>query len=137
MEMLCIAQPHSEPGDPQARRRFYVPGAPVVVRPDGWQWGRCEVHPKFWQLRIPNVPVWMGEQFCAPAYQGLLPGWKYGLEPVVAMRRRFAFTPEALGARDRWELMQSGRLVLAWDSCVRAMVDQLGLDGRRTILRVA
>ncbi len=46
----------------------YRPGMPVVVKPDGWRWGREEGPPKFFIVKIPGVPVEEVEKYIEEYY---------------------------------------------------------------------
>ena len=43
------------PKDKRAFDARYQIGDPIVVRPDGWPWGKEECAPNFWILKVPGV----------------------------------------------------------------------------------
>jgi hypothetical protein len=50
---------------------MYKTGDAVVVRPDGWSWGRMEIHPvdlggEFWLIRLPGVDPAVIEPYLEP-----------------------------------------------------------------------
>ena len=77
---------------PDSAGRWYR-GMPVVVRPNGWKWGRMEGPPRFVRIVVPNLPVKDAEEFLAPDDDpDLVTGGKTRLRYA---RRRFC-VPERL-----------------------------------------
>lgn len=61
-EVLVVAQ--DRPVRDSAGRWYR--GQPVVVRPDGWKWGKREGPPLFVLVKVPQLSVEEVEEFLAP-----------------------------------------------------------------------
>lgn len=58
---MAVSKGHPDPT--KDRRGCYKAGDPVVVRPDGWQWGAAEGLPLFWVVKVPGATVAQLEQY--------------------------------------------------------------------------
>lgn len=65
-EILIKAIDHTHPYPDKDRRGAYKRGMPVVVMPDGHEWGREERLPKFIVLKIPGVSVEKVKKYIDP-----------------------------------------------------------------------
>jgi len=81
---------HADPEKDQ--RGCYKRGMPVVVMPDGHQWGASECLPSFVVLRLPGVEVERVQQFLAQEATG------EGDDRVVTRRRAWRLVVDELPA---------------------------------------
>lgn len=56
-EILVKAQDATHANSDKDRRGCYKRGDPVVVKPDGWEWGKLEGPPGFVVIRVLNLSV--------------------------------------------------------------------------------
>lgn len=70
------------------RRGCYKTGDPVVVKPDGWGWGREECPPKFIVLKVPELSVEDGRQYVVSETQTVVDP-EMGEREEVTRRRRY------------------------------------------------
>lgn len=98
---------HSDPE--QDRRGCYKRGMPVVVMPDGHQWGSAEGLPSFVVLKLPGVSVDRVKEYLDRQTQGVDAEGR----PLAFRRRlwRFRFEDMPLAARNK--LAQDGELTIA------------------------
>ena len=73
-------------------------GDPIVVRPDGHEWGRKEVWPEWWQVDLPGEPVESWAQYCEAEYQEVpVPNGAPGeTRQVMTKFRRYNLDPKKL-----------------------------------------
>jgi hypothetical protein len=62
-EILIKARDHTHPDPIKDQRGAYKRGMPVVVMPDGHQWGASEGLPAFVVLKLPGISVERVQQF--------------------------------------------------------------------------
>lgn len=56
----------------------------IVVRPDGWEWGREETLPIFVLVKIPDMPIEEAKQYEAVLMDNTIP-----TQPVILKRRKW------------------------------------------------
>lgn len=96
-EVLIKAIDATHPDPAKQARGCYRMGDPVVVMPDGHEWGREEGLPRFWLLRIPGVSVSQVEAF---------------LERGEGRRREWNLAPSDVPAGARTQLLATGVLTV-------------------------
>jgi len=62
-EILIKAVDATHPDSDKDKRGSYKKGYPVVVKPDGWEWGNLETLPKFVIVKCPEVGVAAAETY--------------------------------------------------------------------------
>jgi hypothetical protein len=67
--------------------RRLVKGNPIVVKPDGWKWGKRECPPDFVVLKIPNMTVKEGEKYLTVASDRVAELTEDGSYPVLHKKR--------------------------------------------------
>lgn len=102
-EILVKAVSHTHADPDKDQRGAYKAGMPVVVMPDGHQWGREEGLPKFVVIKIPGVPVESVQKYIdSQSPDGRL----------IVRRRRWLLRIAALPAAARNKLETAGALTI-------------------------
>lgn len=84
-EILIKAVDATHPDPVKDKRGCYKKGDPVVVMPNGHNWGNAECLPTFYVFRIPGLTVEEARQYIEPAY--ILGNPELG----ISERRKFRF----------------------------------------------
>jgi hypothetical protein len=111
-EILIKARDHTHPDPIKDQRGAYKRGMPVVVMPDGHEWGASEDLPAFVVLRLPGISVERVQQFLEPieveeTVEGQAP------RPRMIRRRLWQISWADLPAGARSRLESSGALTIA------------------------
>jgi len=98
-ELLIQAKPHwtesatqeqLDKCNPQSVNARIQLGDIVVVKPNGWEWGREECLPNYYILKVPNISVEEAEF----AVQSLMD--TSGDEPVMLKKRKYQIPPQII-----------------------------------------
>jgi hypothetical protein len=65
-ELLIKAIDATMPDSALEAQQSFKRGHPIVVMPDGWQWGAAETLPLFVVLKLPGIDVSAVTQYVAP-----------------------------------------------------------------------
>lgn len=110
----------------------YKRGDPVVLMPDGHIWGRLEVAPTFWKIRLAGAPSRVVQPFVEPHWDGI---WVRGDgAPRQKIRRRWKFSPEILSPAGRIALFRGDTVSIDWDTWLRCVHDKSQEQGRGLVL---
>jgi len=135
MELLIKARDAHHADAAEDLRGCYKRGDPVVQMPDGHEWGRLEVAPTFWRVRLAGAPRSVLQPFVEPHWSGI---WaRRDAMPQQLIRRRWAFTPEMLGPEQRLALFRGDVLPVDWSTWLRCVHDKSQQQGRGLILKAA
>lgn len=86
-EILIKANANFVSDDPEINKGIYQRDDPVVVMPDGWNWGREELNPdKFYIIYCPGVDCSEAENYLK----------EYVTNEVLNMRRKYKIDRRAL-----------------------------------------
>lgn len=70
-----------------AYERRLVKGNPIIVKPDGWKWGKRECPPDFVVLKIPGLSVEEADKYTIAAFDYLKEKDELGRFPLLAKKR--------------------------------------------------
>ena len=65
-------------------------GNPIVVKPDGWKWGKRECPPDFVVVKVLDMTVEEGEEYLGAAYDYTAKPTQEGIYPI-AYRKKYVF----------------------------------------------
>ena len=72
--------------------RRLVKGNPIVVKPDGWKWGKNERSPSFVVIKVPDMTVEEGKAYLVEAKDLLAPPDLSTGEQPTKYRKRYQFS---------------------------------------------
>lgn len=104
-EILVRAFSNVNPDPLRDRRGAWKRGMPVVIMPDGHEWGLEERLPRFVIIKVPLVSVSRVEKYVLPQYEVLDPTQVY-------RRRRWIIRWEDLPLAARNALRDRGELII-------------------------
>lgn len=119
-------------------RGCYKRGDPVLVMPDGQQWGSLETIPRFWRVRVPG-DRYAFFPFVQPHYTQDREIWLRGrnahkLKGSRLLRRRWHFSAELVSPQQRLALFRGEVVTLSWSEFIRAMLDKNLMGGRKSLI---
>jgi len=91
--MDAISQSIKDTWDVKMQARFArrnLKGSPIVVRPDGWKWGKSERLPEYIVVKVPSMTVADAEEYILPEYGTFLGPNATTVEKKVK-RRKYQF----------------------------------------------
>lgn len=107
-EILIKAVDAAHSGSEKDKRGCYKRGDPVVVMPDGHEWGKEERLPKFVVVKIPGLPVATAKKYIQP-FLGLPDGKGSRL---IVRRRLFRFQLDDVPNSIKQELEDTGEVTV-------------------------
>ena len=87
-EILVKAIDHVHPDPVKDRRGAYKRGDPVLVMPDGHEWGNEERLPRFIVLKIPGLSVEEGNKYTEPEFMDTIINPEVGDIDLIVTEKR-------------------------------------------------
>lgn len=101
-ELLVRTVDKVNDGDPYANARLTKAGDVIVIREDGWEWGRAEGPPDYMVVRVPGAPVGV--------LSGLLADQPSNGEDVLRQRRAFGLNMAHVKSTMSLQSVQAARV---------------------------
>ena len=135
MELLIKAIDAFHRDSEEDAKGCYKRGDPVVCMQDGHNWGRLEVAPTFWKVRLEWAQASVLQPFVEPLFDGI---WARTIEmPRQIIRRRWNFKPELLENRQRMALFRGDVVPINWSTWLRCVHDKSQQRARGILTEVA
>ncbi|MGR3219498.1 MAG: hypothetical protein ACUZ8H_06735 [Candidatus Anammoxibacter sp.] len=106
VELLVQAKPHWQDGYTQQKKDSLSPsklrnhnvrsqiGDIIIVKPDGWEWGKEEGLPNFYIIKVPNLSFEDAKHLEDSLMEGI------GVDKVTLKKRKFQLPPGILNQAD-------------------------------------